>query len=87
MNRLKLDKIGNTPVLIEENTNTKTSFKGGYQDVVIYINRFKLVNMVDGLNELPVFFYQQLEPQPMKAPILNEAHIVQFTPPSEGGLS
>ena len=60
MKNLKIDKIGHTPILLDTTTNTKTSFKGGMQDLVNYINRFKLAEMAVNINDLPVFFLQQI---------------------------
>jgi hypothetical protein len=87
MNKLTLTKIGSVPVIIDEKTNTKTSFKGGYQDVVTYINRFKVADLVENIHHMPVFFFKQLDPPPINAPVMHEAHQVQFLPPNEGGLS
>jgi hypothetical protein len=79
MYNLELTKIGNVPVIIDTETNTKTSFKGGYQDVVKYVNRFKLADCVKGLHEMPVYFFNQLEPRPQPDFNFIEAHAVQLT--------
>lgn len=84
MYNLELTKIGNVPVIIDNDTNTKTSFKGGYQDVVNHVNRFKLADCIKGLHNMPVYFYNQLNPRPHPDFNFISDHAVQLT---DNGLS
>lgn len=84
MYNLELTKIGNVPVLIDTETNTKTSFKGGYQDLVAYVNRFKLADCIKNIHNMPVYFFNQLEPRPKVDFNFLSDHAVQLT---DGALS
>lgn len=77
MHTLELTIIGRVPTLTDLQTGKRTPFKNGFQDVVVYINRFKIADTVKGLHLLPSFFYGQLNPAPI-SPVITEAHAAQF---------
>lgn len=77
MKNYTLTVIGIVPMLKNNTTNTKYKFKGGWYDVVEWINRNNInPNDVEGINLIPLYYYNMLNNDTIELSAINYGHII-----------